>query len=215
MKKRKEENRNIFTITEARRSRPFDDCFNSFFRFSPPLLLPFFYFPRSFCPFYARQCEGQSAAFSFFLFSERLWTVLRVSLSLDQGERIREEMGWILSAILRRRFKSGGGRGSAPPRFPRNQFPFYRCVLLRALMLYLFPFARLFVCLFVCFFFSYTRDTCALGNHHKARIGRAPFERGINKTVSNGINGSGKGSTLEKVFSIECNWYFARGSRWK
>lgn len=216
MKKRKEENRNIFTITEARRSRPFDDCFNSFFRFSPSP--------------------------SFFLFSTILLSLLRTTVrrtkrgrrflspffprdyepfceSLSLSTRVNE-LGRKWAEFYPRFYGAGLNReeGGGPLHrvFHGINFPFtgvFCCALWCSI--YSLSLAYLFVCLSV-FFFSYTRDTCALGNHHKARIGRAPFERGINKTVSNGINGSGKGSTLEKVFSIECNWlYFARGSRWK
>lgn len=110
-------------------------------------------------------------------------------------------MGWILSAILRRRFKSGGGGGGGGPlhrAFHGINFPFtgvFCCARSDALFI---PFRSL-ICLF-CFVFSFfffffaEIHLRARRYHHKARIGRAPFERGINKTVSNRINGSGKGS---------------------
>lgn len=161
LKKRKEENRNIFTITEARRSRPFDDCFNSFFRFSPSP--------------------------SFFLFSTILLSLLRTTVrrtkrgrrflspffpkdyepfceSLSLSTRVNE-LGRKWAEFYPRFYGAGLNReeGGGPLHrvFHGINFPFtgvFCCALWCSI--YSLSLAYLFVCLSVFFFFR-TREILA------------------------------------------------------
>lgn len=146
------------------------DRFNSSFR-SFPLFL---YSPPSFCPFSrTTQRRTKRAVFSSpssFFRDYEPFCEPSPGLGLNELGRKWAEF---YPPILWRRFKSGG---VGPLHHVFHRINFVVFVVLLALALYLFPFARLFVCFSVSFFLC-TREIIRGWNHHKARIGRVPFER--------------------------------------